>query len=520
MKKRVTYLIASCLTLGLPMESHSTPSSSANYLAGSPTKQFHDYIFEQSTKVLMPTWAIHYTDNRIRSFPVRYKTFKYEPRWSEIYNDFGVRFGVAVLADMRNQTLVLTWADEFKKPGLHYVQSKVRHERERYGWDAMLATAMSAQVAYEHQKKLDAQQAEFAREQKYNSELYAHKERLTKQAEIKERQRDQALFQSVRNLESDYELRRARLESSYAMKRLELKELKEIQTAHYKMDRDELTEKFEQLVSQQNSKFAQEMIDLQVQYDLDTQLLNQERQNIARIQSKLEQATAEYEKQLRNATISKNKFNAELAKIENESRQLEAAKKTLAQRKQNLEALHAKRQASLDSEIAARTKALNSEVVAMKNDLDTFKADYKESIDKELYAKNQALEAQKESLVKREAELFSLKNKYYPDYAREISSGPVEPLLTQFLQENWKYTLDWNDSLLPSVTRGQLRFNHSIKFSGNKLEGDIESIICHIAKLTPGVVFDAQILTRDRVVSIQANTADPFIRKEFIQQCK
>lgn len=521
MNTRFTYLIASCcLALGLPAEVAATPSSSANYLAGGSSNQYHDYIFEQSTEVLMPSWDIYLTDNRIRSFPVRYGSFKHQPRWSEIYADFGERFGVAVLADMRRKTLVVTWADEFKTPGLHYVQSNVRYERERYGWDELLAAAKNTQLEYDHQRKLDIQQAEVQRQNKYNAELYAHKLKLSEQSEMKDRIRDRTLFQTVQNLEKDYELKRSRLESDYAMKRLELKELKEIQMAHYKMDQEELKEQFSQLVSQQNNQFAERMVDLQIQYELDTRQLNADRANIAAIQAKLKSKIADYEKKYRQATITKETFDTELAKIEKDSKKLDSDKAALVKREKQLEAEYQKRNSDLESEIVARKKSLNDEVIAMKTDLAQFKTDYKKSVDSQISEKANQLDMQREALVKQEAELFSFKNKYYPEYNRQIQSGLASPAIEHFLKDEWDYELLWDDSFAPKNLRGKIAFKHGLKFTGNKLETDLEEIVCHLAKFTPNVVFNPRVYLRDRVVSIRVDTADSLTRNDFLQQCK
>ncbi|NYU23855.1 hypothetical protein [Vibrio parahaemolyticus] len=498
----------------------ATPSSSANYIENGTHKQHHSYGFEQSNSVLLGSgWDVRFADNRFRAFPVRYSSYKHEPRWSTIYDKWGQLYGVAVLVDVRNKTLITAWADEFKTAGLHYVHTNVRHEVERYGWNELIALTETKQLEFNHQRRLEKQDALKDQAKFYEEELALAKQAIRKENMRAERARDQVVFETVRNVEKDYELRRARLQKAYAQKQLELSELRRIHEAQYRQDTEALQEFYDNKVATQNAMVAKTLSDLQAQYQLDSRQLELERSDLVNMKSKLAAKFSEYESQRKNAEISQNKFEQLKSMLETERAYIETQEEALVQRKAELESEYKDRHAKLELEIEKRTDDLMQDIASLKQDLADDKQQFIIKTQRD-YDERVALVNQREAeLVKQEKLVAEVRQKYFPEFERQLLAGNGESKTRNYLKRYWRYQLDWNDEYINDSKIPSIEYTKNLNFTGNSLEADLVKMICHLGQHTPDTSISAVIEPEDNYVSIRFDTVDRVERNKFLKLC-
>lgn len=498
----------------------ATPASSANYIEQGMQNQHHSYNFEQSTKVLLDsTWDVRYTDNRFRAFPVRYSSFKHEPRWATIFDDWGKRFGVAVLVDVRNKILITAWADEFKTGGLHYVNTSILHEKQRFGWESLIASSTTKRLEHEHQVKLIKQQAETQRALAFDNELTVHKRKLEDQFRENERKRDTALFQSVQNLEADYELRRTRLESEYNLKRLELAELRQIQNAKYAQDSEALQEFFDQKVSKQNARVAQTLLNLQGQYESDLSQLELERNDLKALKSRLTLLKNKYQTELSQASISKSSYDELVKKLASDSKSIREKEEQLAKREEELEAKYLARNKSIDKEIEKRSKALTADISNLKSKMKLAQSNRLKELNAEHSDRMAVLSKREAELNQQEKEVAELRQKYFPEFDREILPGNGETRTTGYVDRYWRYELYWDDRYLTNEQKSKLLIRQPLKFTGTSFESDLTKIICHIGETARDIAISSQLYPKDNFVTIRFDVVDSAERQKFLKKC-
>lgn len=489
---------------------HATPASSANYVENGLSNQHHSYIFEQSTDVLLSdSWDVRYADNRFRNFPIRYSSYKHEPRWSAIYDDWGERFGVAVLVDVRSKQMILTWADEFKIGGLHYVMSGIKHENARYGWDSLIELTNVQKLEHEFKLKQEKIRGEEARKDAFDHELLVAKRALENKAVEDNRRRDAALFQAVYNLEKNFELKRNRLSAEFALKQLELAEIKQIHAAKYAMDSQKLQDIFDKKVSDQNSMIAKSLLDMEVEYRLDTKRLNEERDGVIALKNQLTASLKASEQKLKDAKIVERDFIALKNEFDNQISNLQSSESALEQRQLNLDDLFKAKQLKVEKLIQIRTQKLAKEVSNLKS-----------SLNKEHESRMLLVQQREDKLSKDEAVLAGVKETYFPNFEREIGIGSGQLLTKQFLKDNWHYKLHWNDDFIDKDIQDKIKYKHKLTFAGASLEDDLEKMVCHLGAYTADITINAVVYRKDQIVSIRFDKVNRSDRNKFLQQCK
>ncbi|MFA0672850.1 hypothetical protein AB4653_00920 [Vibrio sp. 10N.222.48.A3] len=97
---------------------------------------------ENLNRDLMRGWDVKFTDSKYRDLNIHFNESKVKPRWSEIIDDAGLRYGLAYLVDMENEQLIITRAnDGIINSGIHYVQPRILEQQNRYNWHDLLAQA-------------------------------------------------------------------------------------------------------------------------------------------------------------------------------------------------------------------------------------------------------------------------------------------------------------------------------------------------------------------------------------------
>ncbi|WP_157378638.1 hypothetical protein [Aliagarivorans taiwanensis] len=120
-----------------------------------------------------------FADNRFREVVLRFKGNDHNlVRWSEIYDDAGKRFGIAFLADTRLKSIIATPADEFRYPGVHYVQSTVAEHAARFQWQYWLGQSTIAAGEHDLALKRGEQQALLAQQARNAAVVAEHKAEL------------------------------------------------------------------------------------------------------------------------------------------------------------------------------------------------------------------------------------------------------------------------------------------------------------------------------------------------------
>lgn len=123
-------------------------------------------------KELMPGWDIHFTDSNYRNLNLHFNDQKEMPRWAEIIDDAGQRYGLAYLIDMENESLIVTRANTgFLNAGVHYVQPRITEQQNRYNWNDLLSKANFESSQFSYQQKLNADLKRSAFEKQTEIEL-------------------------------------------------------------------------------------------------------------------------------------------------------------------------------------------------------------------------------------------------------------------------------------------------------------------------------------------------------------
>jgi len=155
-------------------------ASMTNPLFASNVNYYQEPLDISTELLLGEDWNVGYTKNSYRELVVNFSEERQIPtKWADVLDETGKRHGIAFLIDMEKHEILVTPIDSFRTPGIHYVQSRILQQEQRYSWDKWQKAAREEQiehlVAVERAERMNKERerakVRFEYEQKYKERV-------------------------------------------------------------------------------------------------------------------------------------------------------------------------------------------------------------------------------------------------------------------------------------------------------------------------------------------------------------
>lgn len=230
--------------------------------------------------------------------------------------------------------------------------------------------------------------------------------------------------------------------------------------------------------------------------------------NLSKIKVKLSQAIveSEYKTKLLEESIQKNSDSTYLNDRESA---------LLVVKQQKLEEERVALQSKFDAMVLQNKSELDNQMAQNKLELENQLQQNKQEQD-QIMSEQQQL---KSKLLKDAAEFKANKLKFYPETKRIMAEGRAEDVVKDFFANNWKYGVAWDESLLTSVQKSELRFDYPMNFDSENLYNDVSQIACALTRDVGGIVVAAEVKREQRVIYLQFHRASPKVKQQLLDEC-
>lgn len=402
-------------------------------------------------------WSIVYAQSQYRDLIIRYDQGRTQARWTEVMEEAGQRYGVAVLLDMENKVAIIVPSSDGVRRGLHYVLTRVDEQARRYQWGKWMSEANKEADSFEFEKSQQLRASEIA-------QADANRREVTRRSDIIESKYDKKVAENQRILESNINMNNAMLNRN-------------------------IDENNRQAAAQRKAMDAE----------------------LARLRSDLAQSKALFEDRKRRMEESKVKFD--IAKREYDVlRQATEADKVVTLAEQTALAEQRLQLEEEEKALATQVSQNSAALIEAKADMELKMAAYQKQLDEQYMTRAKQLADDEQRIAK-------LKSAYYPDAARTLHAGKASKVIEQFLNTYWQYNLSWSDNLLTQQRASQLNFTYPLHFDEVDLGVDVSKIVCTLTRDVPGISIYAEIDDVSRLVIMQIHSSTEPVRKRILAQC-